>query len=430
LCAKNVEHQTLRSGWYLCLFAKVGGKVHGELLDLGVVVTLDLTEDVDVLLGDEVDGNTLTTVAATTTNTMEVVLLVGGQIVVDDDVDVVNVNTTGNQIGGDEDTAGAGAEGAHDLLTVTADHISVHEADGVVVGVEAISDPVDLAAGVGEDDGLGDGDGLVQIHQGVQLVVLLDGDVELLDTLEGQALLLDQDTGGGAHELLGQLKDIGGHGGREESNLDVLGEELEDLVNLLGETLGEHLIGLIEDQDTEGVSAEGTTLDDVRDTAGGTDGGHDTELELLQILLDTGSTNEGVAEGAAVGQVVTDLADDRVGLLGQLASGGQDEGLEVAVAEVDALEQGNGEGTGLTGTGLGLGDDVTTLDHGDDGALLDGGGLLETVGVDTTEEVGVQGHVVEAGVQADIRLVVNKGLVISGLWLGRHAVPLEGFLKA
>eukprot|EP01084_Bolivina_argentea_P016196 30324_1 len=354
---------------------------------------------------------------------MQVVLLVGGQIVVDDDVHVVNVDTTGDQVGGDQDTAGAGAEGAHDLLAVATGHIGMHEADGVVVGVEAVSDPVDLAAGVGEDDGLGDGDGLVQVHQGVQLVVLLDGNVELLDTLEGQGLLLDQDTDGGAHELLGELEHVGGHGGGEEGDLDVLGEELEDLVNLLGETLGQHLIGLIEGEDAEGVGAEGTTLDDVGDTAGGTDGDHDTELELLQILLDTGTTNEGVAELGGVGHVLTNLGDDGVGLLGQLAGGGQDEALEVAVTEVDALEQGDGEGTGLTGSGLGLGDDVATLDHGDDGTLLDGRGLLETVGVDTTEEHGVQGHVIEAGVQTDVRLVVHEGLVVSGLWLGRHAVP-------
>ena len=46
-----------------------------------------------------------------------------------------------------------------------------------------------------------------------------------------------------------------------------------------------------------------------------------------------------------------------------------------------------------------------TLDDGHDGALLDGRGALETVGVDSTEELGLQRHVVE-GV---------RGLVVVGL---------------
>lgn len=36
-----------------------------------------------------------------------------------------------------------------------------------------------------------------------------------------------------------------------------------------------------------------------------------------------------------------------------------------------------------------------TLDDGDDGALLDGGGALETVGVDSTEELSLEVHGIE-----------------------------------
>jgi hypothetical protein len=60
------------------------------------------------------------------------------------------------------------------------------------------------------------------------------------------------------------------------------------------------------------------------------------------------------------------------------------------------LENRDGEGSGLAGTGLGLGDNVTASDDGHDSALLDSGGALETVGVDTTEKLGLKLHVVEA----------------------------------
>jgi hypothetical protein len=60
------------------------------------------------------------------------------------------------------------------------------------------------------------------------------------------------------------------------------------------------------------------------------------------------------------------------------------------------LENGDGEGGGLSGTGLGLSDTVTTSNNGHDSSLLDSRGSLETVGVDTSEEVRLQLHVVEA----------------------------------
>ena len=53
-----------------------------------------------------------------------------------------------------------------------------HGGDGELPGGELLSEPVDLSLGVAEDDGLGDGDGLVEIGEGIELpVLLLDGDV-------------------------------------------------------------------------------------------------------------------------------------------------------------------------------------------------------------------------------------------------------------
>lgn len=61
------------------------------------------------------------------------------------------------------------------------------------------------------------------------------------------------------------------------------------------------------------------------------------------------------------------------------------------------LEDRDREGGGLSGTRLSLGDTVSAGDDGHDSSLLDGGGSLETVGVNTSEEVTLQLHVVEAG---------------------------------
>lgn len=220
----------------MCCLDEVG-HVHRHLLNLGAVELFNLAHHADIISSDKVDRNTLATETTTTTNAMNVVLTVGGEIVVDDQGNLLDINTTGQKVSGDEDTRGAGAELLHDKVTLGLVHVTVHGRDGEITGSELVGKPVDLAAGVAEDDGLGDGDSLIQIGEGIELpLLLLDGDVELLDTFKGKLVLLDQDADGVAHELGGDLKDVLGHGGREKDDLGALGKELEDVVDLLGET--------------------------------------------------------------------------------------------------------------------------------------------------------------------------------------------------
>lgn len=104
-----------------------------------------------------------------------------------------------------------------------------HGRDCELARVHLLGQPVDLPPGIAEDDSLGDGNCLVEIAEGVELPLLLfDGDVELLDALEGQLIALDENSHGITHELLGDLEDISRHGGGEQDNLGVLGKELED----------------------------------------------------------------------------------------------------------------------------------------------------------------------------------------------------------
>lgn len=229
----------------MCILLDEVGHVHGHLLDLGAVELLDLTHHADIVSGDEVDSDTLTTETATTTDTVDVVLTVGGKVVVDDQRNLLDVDTTSQQVSGDEDTRGAGAELLHDKVTLGLVHVTVHGRDGEIAGSELVGEPVDLSAGVAEDNSLGDGDCLVQIGQGVELpLLLLDGNVELLDTLKGKLILLHQDTDGVTHELGGDLENVLGHGGGQQNNLGGLRQQLEDVVNLLGETTLQEAISM------------------------------------------------------------------------------------------------------------------------------------------------------------------------------------------
>lgn len=332
------------------------GNVHGHLLDLGAVELLNLAHHSDVIGGNEVDSNTLTAETTTTTDAVDVVLTVGGEIVVDDKGDLLDVDATSEEIGGDQDTGRTRAEFLHNQVTLGLVHVTVHGGDSEIASSQLVGKPVDLPAGVAEDDSLGDRDSLVQIREGIELpLLLLDSDVELLDTLEGELILLDEDTDGVTHELGGDLEDVLRHGGRQKNDLSTLGKELENVVDLLRETTRQHLIGLVEDEHLHAVRLEETALDHVLDTTGSTNNDLRTVLESLHVITNAGTANAGVALDV---HEVTDGDDDLLDLLGQLTGGSENQSLAGLDAGVDLLEDRNGEGSGLAGTGLGLSNNI------------------------------------------------------------------------
>ena len=88
-------------------------------------LTLNVAEHAHVVGGNKVNGNTLTTESTATTDTVDVVLAVGGEIVVDDERDLLHVDTTGEKIRGDEDTRRTRAELLHEDLTLLLLHVTV-----------------------------------------------------------------------------------------------------------------------------------------------------------------------------------------------------------------------------------------------------------------------------------------------------------------
>jgi len=113
----------------------------------------------------------------------------------------------------------------------------MHSTDGEILLCQLVGQPIDLSTCVAENNSLSDGDGFVQIGEGIEFpIFLFDGNVELFDSFEGEFVFLDEDTNGIAHEFLGDFEDVRRHGGREEDCLRCGGEELENIVNLVFET--------------------------------------------------------------------------------------------------------------------------------------------------------------------------------------------------
>jgi hypothetical protein len=244
------------------------------------------------------------------------------QVVVDNQRYLLNIDTSSPDIGGDEDSRGSRSELGHDSVSLFLNHFSVHTADREICLTQLFGKPVDLATGVAENDSLGDGQCVVQITpnmsnenahgegeslQGVVFpVLLLDGDKELLDTLQSQLVTLDKDSDGVSHELCGHLQDIGRERGRNDNHLSRGREVSVDVVDLVFETLVEQLIGFIKDKNLRismWVSAKthldvlGTkisTTDHIENTTGCSTDNLLTRFELSNILSDTGTTDTSV----------------------------------------------------------------------------------------------------------------------------------------
>mmetsp|Transcript_43107 Transcript_43107/g.77520 ORF Transcript_43107/g.77520 Transcript_43107/m.77520 type:complete len:280 (-) Transcript_43107:428-1267(-) len=277
---------------------------------------------------------------------MDVVLAVGGQIKVNHEGHLLHIDTTSQQISSDEDTRGTRTELPHNDITLALVHVTMHARNSEITLLHLLLKPVNLAAGVAVDDGLGDGERFVQITEGVKFPLLLfDGNVKLLDTLKGQLILLNENADGITHERLSDLEHIERHGSREKAHLHRFGKELEDVIDLILETPGEHLISLIQEELADAIQPQRTTVDHVKDTTRRTHNHVDTGLERTDIVTDSGTSNTSVHLKF---HVVTEGDDDFLDLLGKLTGGGEDERLALTEFGIEFGEGSNCEGGGFT----------------------------------------------------------------------------------
>lgn len=403
-----------------CL-SHVVSNVLGHFLNLSGIVAFDFLHHGGIIGDDKVDGNSLPSETTRATNAMEVVLLLLREVVVDDDRDLLDVDTTGKEIGGDEDTSLAIAELLHDGVALILTHISVQGRDSKVLTKERLSELLDLAASVTEDDGLGDTQALVEIGQGLKLEGLLaDINVELLDTFQGKLVSLDHDADGIAHKTVAHGQDFLGHGGTDEDNLDGVREALEDLIDLVFETTAQHFVSLIQAEHLDGGSAKNLAVNHVKDTSGSSNDDVDTVLEDAHVLGNGSTTHTSMDLDV---HSLTNGHDDRLNLNSQLTSRSQDQGLGLELAQVNLLQDANGEGGSLTSTTLGLGNNITVTDDGNNTTLLNGRRALKTIKdktinmlpylpitVDTAEEFSLQIHIIEG-----LENLVIVGLIIKVL---------------
>lgn len=125
-------------------------------MDLGAEFLLDPVEVVPVVGRDQVDRETEVTVTARTTDPVQVRLGRFREVEVDDDVDGLDVDTAGEQVGADEVAADAVAEVVEDAVAVRLEHARVRVEARVAEFGNLLGEELDPVRRVAEDDRLVD----------------------------------------------------------------------------------------------------------------------------------------------------------------------------------------------------------------------------------------------------------------------------------
>ncbi len=363
----------------------------GNRLDLGAQVALDIVQVEAIVPVDQVDGQAEVAIPARATNTVKVRLGVLGEIEVDDDVHGLDINTTGEKIRADEVTADTVAEVVEDAVTGLLSHLGVAVEAGVPELGDLLGEQLDAVRGVAEDDGLVDLQFGEERVETVDLLLLLDIGIVLRDAAEGQ-FVHEIDLVRADHVLVREILDRKRESGGEEHDLAVLGMEAQELLDNRGELDGEKLVGLVHDEHGAFAQVGHLLASQIEDSAGGSDHNMDGILQPDDIVTEASATSGNHNVDAEV--LAERLADLRC-LHGQLASGDEDETLDLGDLGVDLFQCGDDEGGGLAGAVLGTSEDVTARKGYRYALFLNRGGLFEAGLKDAHEQVPLQAELLE-----------------------------------
>ncbi|MNE06314.1 hypothetical protein D3C80_988990 [compost metagenome] len=328
-------------------------------------------------MGDQRDRQAFATGTAGTAHAVHVLVTAARHVEVDHQVQAVDVQATGRNVGSHQYLGAALLEAVQGQLAVLLVLLAVQHEGLHVLGHQVAVDAVGQGAGVGEDDRLVEGFvGQQPLHDLLFVLVVVGGDDllagafgQLRDAVEHQVLRVFQHLA----DDVAQGRATGGS--REQQGLLAVFALFAQALHVFGKAHVEHAVGFVEDQHLHVGQVEVAGIELLEQAARGADqhvrhlaqhGGLFLEVFTAgnQARLDVGELREQL-----------NLLE---GLLGQLTGRQQDQraDLDAAFAQVDqAVEQRQHEGRGLAAAGLRGHAQVTPLQGQGDGRGLHRGWL-------------------------------------------------------
>jgi hypothetical protein len=243
----------------------------------------------NVFVSDEGGGESRFASSARSANAVDVVINVTGHVVVDDVGNVVNVEASGSDVGGDEVGGLSCSEGAKGLLSVLLDTVAVDRSGRESFAYQKIFEQIGFAFGLDEDDGeaLDGGD---EVQQHGLLVGFVDFDKLLSDQIGSGSLTTDGDEDVVVKERGSQSLNFFGECGAEHEGLSLARWRhvlrFDDAANLRFETHVQHSISFVENQVADLGQRNAGSLNDIDQTAGRGDQNVARTLQLAELKAD------------------------------------------------------------------------------------------------------------------------------------------------
>ena len=235
-------------GFLTAAFRKVG------LVDFLLDEFLNLQEAGIVMRSNEGDSHAVAVGTCSTSDAVHIVLRVAGRVVVDNHLDVIDVDASAHDVGGDEDVDVTVAEITHDGVAFLLREVAVHGSDAETFHAECTSQLTHLRLLGTEDDDAVHAASLVKrtmLYDATDDVVLhaVIADVGYLTNLLGRLrhgnLHLDRMV----ENVVRQLLNVIGHGGREHDGLTFRRQITGNLHDVVVEAHVKHAVCLVKDEE-------------------------------------------------------------------------------------------------------------------------------------------------------------------------------------
>jgi hypothetical protein len=244
---------------------------------------------------------------------------------------------------------------------------------------------IGAAFGASEDDDLAGFFAGEDANEEWKFAIFIDGDVELFDGINDDAIFREIDGLWIDHVFLGESQDVRGHGGGEQECLSIGGAAAEDAFDIRSEADIEHTIGFVEYCDGEIFEVEVSAAHEINDATGCSNDDLGTILDVVDLATD-GAASDGESEShfESSGQFLGFAAD----LFAEFAGGSENEHLDGALEVIDLFEGWEHKGSGFAGACAGLSDTVAAGESEWDESSLDGAGEFVSNFVEGAESGG------------------------------------------
>ena len=213
---------------------------------------LDITEEINFILGAEGDGHAISTRPAGATDTVDVGFRFIWQIVVHDQSHIFHIHAARRDIGGNENGHESLFETGERLFTLGLRLVSMNRLRGVSGGGECFGNLVRTVLGAVENNRklrrFGFGLFIEKLLQQIHLVAAIYETEPLLDTLCGRHFRSDGNTRRIAQDGFCQLYDVRSQCSGKEQRLFFLWEHRDDAFHIAEKAHVEHAIHFIENE--------------------------------------------------------------------------------------------------------------------------------------------------------------------------------------